>query len=66
MSDKTEWTLSQLAEEARRRGRAVTTARLRQLCKAGDLKARKPGHDWIVSDYTAQRWLDKWIGEERR
>jgi hypothetical protein len=65
MADRVDWTLTQLAEEAARRGRPVTTARLRQLCKRGDLRARKPGHDWIVGDGAAQRWLEKWLSNER-
>jgi len=61
MSDKAQWTTRELADEARRRGKPITQERIRQLCKAGVIRATKPGHDWLISDWAAQRWLEKWL-----
>jgi excisionase family DNA binding protein len=47
-----DWTTKQLAEAAN-----TSTAYLRQLLIAGELKGRKIGRDWLISDYEAQKWL---------
>ena len=50
---KTEWTASELAKAA-----GVSTARIRQLLiKSKELRGRKVGYMWVVSDSEAQRWL---------
>ncbi len=59
-----QWTLPQIVEEAKRRGRPVSKEHLRQLCVRGELKATKPGRDWLVPDWAAQDWLEKWLAEK--
>jgi len=59
MSDKTHWTTRELADEATRRGRPITQERIRQLCKDGTIRGSKPGHDWLIPDWAAQRWLER-------
>lgn len=61
MVDKSEYTTRDLAEEAARLGRPVTTAYLRQLCERGKLRARKPGRDWLVTATAAKAWLEDWL-----
>lgn len=57
------WTTSQLAEEARKRGKRVTSEYIRQLCSSGEIRAEKPGRDWLIPDREAQKWLEQWLGE---
>lgn len=57
-------TTRQLAEEAAQAGRPVTRERIRQLCKAGILKANKPGRDWLIPVDAAREWLNLWLGKE--
>ena len=61
MSDKTHWTTRELADEATRRGRPITQERIRQLCKSGVIRATKPGHDWLIPNHVAMRWLERWL-----
>jgi len=42
------YTTRELAEEAARRGRKVTSEYIRQQCKAGEIKATQPGRDWLI------------------
>jgi excisionase family DNA binding protein len=60
MSSK-QWTTRELADEAGRRGRPVSQEHLRQLCAEGELRAEKPGRDWLIPDWAAQRWLNDWL-----
>lgn len=50
---KREWTTTELAERA-----GVSQAYVRQLILAGEIRARKVGRDWIISNTEAQRWLE--------
>ena len=59
-----QWTLPQIVAEAKRRGRPVSKEYLRQLCVRGELKATKPGRDWLVADRDVQEWLEKWLAEK--
>ena len=45
-------TPKELAEKA-----GVTPQYITQLCRAGKLKASKPGRDWFIPDEEAERWL---------
>jgi hypothetical protein len=58
------WTTAKLAEEAKRRGKLITAERIRQLCKIGEIKAEKPGRDWLITDAEARAWLERWLGED--
>ena len=53
--------MPQIVEEAKRRGRPVSKEHLRQLCVRGELRATKPGRDWLVADRDAQEWLRRWL-----
>lgn len=63
------WTLNELAQEAIRQGRPVTTGYLRRLCRQGarqsGIDANKIGRDWLVNDLEAQRWLTGWLDAEQ-
>ena len=61
MIDKSEYTIRELADEAAKRGRPVTTGYLRQLCIKGTLRARKPGRDWMIPVTTVKAWLADWL-----
>ena len=63
MSDKTQWTTRELAEEAARRGRPVSREHIRRQCVSGALRATFIGRRWLISDWVAQRWLEKWLEE---
>ncbi len=58
------WTTTTLAKEAEKRGKPITAERIRQLCKAGEIVAEKPGHDWLIPDWQAQEWLEQWLAED--
>jgi excisionase family DNA binding protein len=66
MSDetKTQWTIPELLEEARRRGKPVSKEYIRRLCASGKLVATKPGRDWLIPSWAAERWLKRWVEEE--
>lgn len=62
MSSKTQWTTRKLSEEATKRGKPITQERVRQLCADGTIYATKPATDWLIPDWSAQRWLDEYTG----
>jgi excisionase family DNA binding protein len=46
-------TSTELAERA-----GVTQSRVRQLCLAGKLPARKVGRDWLIAETDAAAWME--------
>jgi excisionase family DNA binding protein len=47
-----DWTTKQLAQAG-----GVSSAYLRQLLIAGELRGRKLGRDWLIPDREAEKWL---------
>jgi len=62
--EKLYWTTTELAEEAAKRGRPVSREYIRRLCAEGKLYAMKPSTDWLIPDWSARRWLERWVSEE--
>jgi len=62
--DKAQWTTQELADEAARRGRPISREYVRRLCADGTIYATKPGTDWLIPDWSAQRWLDEWLNAD--
>jgi len=63
VSEKTHWTTRELAEEAARRGKPVSQQYIRDLIRGGKLTGEKIGRDWLIPDYAAKRWLERWLEE---
>ena len=50
MEDERLWSVEELAEAV-----SLTPRRVRQMCTAGEVQARKVGRDWIIEDAEARR-----------
>lgn len=48
------WTTAKLAEATK-----LTPRHVARLVKSGAIKGQKAGHDWIVSDEDAQKFIDE-------
>jgi hypothetical protein len=56
------WTTAMLAEKTR-----LTQRHIRNLINSGKIEAQKAGHDWIISDDEAKRFLtERGIIEESK
>ncbi len=55
--EKQYYTTTELADLARGRGLDLTPTRIRQLCAAGEIKAERPGRDWLIASWEAERWI---------
>ena len=55
------WTTADVAGAAEAGGRPVTAEYIRQLCKAGVIRAERPARDWLIIEEEARRFLEAWL-----
>jgi FAD synthase len=55
------WTPSLIAKHLETHDRKVSTSYIRRLCRAGRIKAQRLGHEWVIEESEAQRWIAIWM-----